>query len=181
MTSIGGLLLFFLGFTFPVVAAASGDGKITVDVVPAIEQNGKQAMLKFRVRYDGVQELVAKKSSMPGAGADPIAISADQYPIYEAKEFTACPAPVQVYFFNHSGPGEMTIKPGQEFVQEVDLNEVFKNMDEIVSKCDLVVHWSYRPVLKSGAYVERLAGAIVIPASMNVREVPSVTAPVTFR
>lgn len=51
MASMGGLLRFSLGFTFPVVAASPGDGKNTVDVVPAIEQNGTQAMLKFRVRH----------------------------------------------------------------------------------------------------------------------------------
>lgn len=162
----------WLFLALPLSAVAADSFSVRVSPV-GITSNS--AGIEIVLKYEGDKPVKAETYSLPGGRIEVLDLTARQYSARSKKRPVPCPAPHQRIIVDDSGSGESIVRPGQVFSQVIDLREVVSNLDEILGKCDLVLHWSYQPELRDGLFADRAAGALVIPASLVVSEPDPVT------
>lgn len=143
------------------VAVASSD--FDMIVTPSADVKAGEATLNFELKYKGTSPIMVARSSVPGVQDGAIWIGAEYFPDF-GDNFHPCPKPIENVYIEDGLLGTMTIQPGQTITQAVKLSTRYANLQQILGKCDLVVFWSYKPELTTGA-AERQAGSVVFPAS----------------
>ena len=148
-------------------------GEFRVDVTPRAYMSGV-AEVGFSITYEGHDSIVAERATLPGGRIEPIRFHVEGYAVDDAEIFHACPAPEQRLIIDDGAIGEVRIAPGQTLTHVIDLRKNISNLKEILGKCDLVLYWTFRPLLK-GMRADRAAGAVVIPASLKMEPSKAVT------
>lgn len=159
------------GLTQMLAPARSSSGELgtfSMRTLPEVNQDGSSASIEFRFRYDGPSAVKASVESLPGERLFHfVSIEAEVFPDYDSDPFVDCPAPQKRIFIDDAGVGYRTLAPSSELVQKIDLFSLYGNLDQILSKCDLVVFWSHRVHLRGAYDTPRLAGAVVFPMSLQ--------------
>lgn len=149
------------------------DVRFLMSVTPSVAKDASSAVIVFRLRYEGIRPIKANVAWLPGERVFRfISFKADSFPIYDNNPFVYCPKPLEWVFIDDPGVGYKTISPGEDLIQEIDLFKLYENMPNILGKCDFVFYWSYKVYL-DGYDAPRVAGTVVIPATLRMKETDS--------
>lgn len=71
----------------------------------------------------------------------------------------------EALYVDDPGPGNTPISPGQQLNGTIDLVHRFPTLLTYLKDNDVIIFWSYRPVLRSGVALDPINGAVTIHKS----------------
>lgn len=159
-----GCWLLFAGSTF----AAADSATLTMQVVPTINSEN-QVLLRFRLRYDGQRSVEADVATLPGI-QDRFTMRVDAHSLSDwdvLDDDGPCSTLKDIIKINEPSPGWRVVKPGEEFVEEIPLAELYTGIESAIGRCEIVVNWSYKMYTRDRIRFPRMAGSVVIPTSLR--------------
>ena len=168
------IFLVTLLWIMPQAFAFNQHAFIEMHVEPLIDKSKSKATLKFSLKYTGDSILVVDSHNLPGMRvARSISYMADSIIDYKSKQFKPCPTPEEKIFFDEGAIGNYELQPGEVLVQYIDLFQVYSEFEKILGVCDFVFYWNYKLDIEGDYEMPRIAGAIVIPSTLQVEKQPS--------
>ena len=158
---------FLLGMTVPFGALAQSRATLTMEVTPRLVASRDLVVDFWLSSTSSVPMSIEKSSWFGGEDSSPISITAEQFPDFASQPFVACPAPLERIIISDPSPGAVQLPPKGGLRATVIMSTRYKNIQDIIGKCDLVLTWSYRLYLDEGPSASRMAGVVVIPASLR--------------
>ena len=86
---------------------------------------------------------------------------------YDVDSAKPCAELDEIITIDDPSPGYRTVSPGQEFTAVVLLSERYEGVKDILGQCDLVAHWSFKMYTEDRLRFPRMAGSVVIPATLD--------------
>jgi hypothetical protein len=124
----------------------------------------KEVRLHFHLRYEGKTGLEVEASTLPGVQRrHTIAVEVGRYPDYDNKDATPCGNLEEIITIDDPGPGWRVVQPGAAFDEDVKLDELYKGIDSMIGRCEVVINWSYKMYTRDEIRFPRMAGSVVVP------------------
>ena len=157
-------ILFFLT---SMSTCRCSEPKLIMHVDPIVDI--KSFSIKFTLSYYGSYELEVDKGSLIGQGRlKTVSLDLSEFQDYDKEVGESCKKVEEKIYIDDPSPGWRKINDGESFSEILNVGDFFKEISDVIGKCDIVINWSYKIYTKGKYRFPRISGSFTIPSDLNL-------------